>query len=227
MATMRDARVAVWGCCLIVGLGGAAPEPGPNEEAGFVPLFDGKSLTGWRVVQGQPRAWVVEDGRLVSLGEGGGWLGTTRPYGDFVLRLEFRLTPESNSGVYLRAPADRSRISRTGLEIQLLDETHPRFKNIQPEQRTGAIYHIAAPEPGHLKPTGQWNALEIFAEGPRVVVKLNGATVVVDRLDRHPERAEEHTGLKRTEGLIGLQSHNGRVEFRNLRVKELTPAKTG
>jgi hypothetical protein len=215
---------------------GLAPALGPappgrereaEDEAGFVPLFDGKSLAGWRVVQGKEPAWGVEDGHLVSFGKGGGWLGTTRPYADFVLRLDFRLTPESNSGVYLRAPADHSHISRTGLEIQLLDETHPRYKDIKPWQKTGAIYHVAAPDPGHLEPTGRWNALEIRAEGFRVVVRLNRATVVDDRLDAHPELAAEHTGLKRTEGLIGLQSHNGRVEFRNLRVKELKPTNGG
>jgi hypothetical protein len=176
------------------------------------------------VIEGKAEAWGVERGLLVSFGHGGGWLGTARPYADFVLRLEFRLTPESNSGVYLRAPADNSHISRTGIEIQLLDESHPRYKGIQPWQLTGAIYHVAPPEPGHLKPTGQWNAMEVQAQGPRVIVRLNGATVVDDRLDAHPERAAEHTGLKRTEGLIGLQSHNGRVEFRNLRIKDLSQA---
>lgn len=192
-----------------------------DDEPGFASLFDGKDLKGWRVIVGKAEAWGVEDGNLVSFGEGGGWLGTDREYGDFVLRLEFRLTPESNSGVYLRAPADRSGISRTGLEIQILDETHPRYKGIKPWQFTGAIYHVAAPKPGHLKPTGEWNTMEIRAEGPHVTVTLNGTQVVDDRLDAHPDLAAEHTGLKRTQGLIGLQSHNGRVEFRNLAIKDL------
>src|SRR6185437_2800024 len=116
-----------------------------------------------------------------------------------------RLTAGSNSGVYLRAPADTSHISRTGMEIQLLDETDPRYKDIKDWQRTGAIYHVKAPEPGHLKPTGQWNTMQITADGPRVTITLNGALVVDDRLDSHPELFAEHTGLKRPEGLIGLQ----------------------
>jgi hypothetical protein len=111
------------------------------------------------------------------------------------------------------------------MEIQLLDEAHPRYKDIQPWQRTGSIYHVAAARPGHLRPTGQWNAMEIRAEGPHVVVTLNGATVVDDRLDAHPDLDQEHPGLKRKQGRIGLQSHNGRVEFRNIRVKELASAK--
>src|SRR5205823_3091088 len=160
----------------------------------------------------------VEGGNLVSVGEGGGWLGTEREHADFVLRLECRLSPGSNSGVYLRAPADTSHISRTGMEVQLLDDPHPRYKDLKPWQYTGAIYHVAPPERGHLKPTGEWNALEVRAEGPHVVVVLNGAKVVDDRLDRHPELEAEHTGLRRKAGRIGLQSHDGRVEFRKIRI---------
>jgi hypothetical protein len=193
------------------------------EEEGFVALFDGKTLTGWTYFGGKPEAWQVADGDLVCLGKGGGWLGTEKSFADFVLRLEFRMTPGSNSGIYLRAPADTSHISRTGMEIQLLDDTHPDFKDVKPWQLTGAIYHVAAPEPGHLKPTGEWNAIEISAIGPQVVVRLNGARVVDDRLDSHPDLAAEHPGLMRKEGRIGLQNHNGKVEFRKIEVKTLEP----
>ena len=210
---------------LLGSLASAAPQP---DEPGFRPLFDGRTLDGWKRLGAkaksaeEDRGFGVEDGRIVSYGDGGGWLGTTREYSDFVLRLQFRLSPGSNSGVYLRAPADASHISRTGLEIQLLDETAPRHQGIKPWQLTGAVYHVAAPKPGHLNPPGAWNSLEIRAKGPHVVIVLNGATIVDDRLDRHPELEAEHPGLKRRSGLIGLQSHNGRVEFRYVRVKEIT-----
>lgn len=185
------------------------------------PLFDGKTLSGWQRFGGKAEAWVVDDGRLVSRGEGGGWLGTEREFDDFELALEFRLEPGSNSGVYLRAPADTSHISRTGMEIQLIDDDHPKFKDLKPWQYTGSIYHVAAAKRGHLKPAGEWNALEVRAEGPHVTVKLNGATIVDDRLDTHAELEAEHTGLRRKSGRIGLQSHNGRVEFREIAIREL------
>ena len=193
-------------------------------DDGFVSLFDGKSLAGWTRIGGKADAWAVQDGNLVSLGHGGGWLAAPKDYSDFRLRLEFRLGPESNSGVYLRAPADSSHISRTGMEIQLLDDGHPKYATIKDWQKTGAIYHVAAPKPGHLKPTGEWNTMEIKAEGPRVAVKLNGATVVDDRIDAHKELLKEHAGLTRPSGRIGLQSHNGRVEFRGIQIKELVSA---
>lgn len=200
-----------------------------SGDEGFVPLFDGEGLSGWTRFGGDPKAeaWTVEEGLIVSQGHGGGWLGTEREYGNFVLRLDFRLSPGSNSGVYLRAPADASHISRTGMEIQLLDEEAERHRDIQPWQKTGSIYHVAAAKLGYLKPPGTWNALEIVADGPRVIVRLNGETVVDDRIDQHPELDAEHPGLKRETGRIGLQSHNDRVEFRNVRVKELPGPEQG
>ncbi len=185
-------------------------------------LFDGKSLTGWHQFGGKPGVWGVEDGMLISRGEGGGWIGTERDYSDFEFSTEFKLSSESNSGIYLRAPAETSHISRTGLEIQLLDEVHPRYKDIQGWQRTGAIYHVAAPKPGQLRKTGEWNTIVIRAAGPHMLITLNGVVVVDDQLDKHPELDEEHPGLSRRTGRIGLQSHNGRVEFRKIEVKDLT-----
>jgi hypothetical protein len=158
-------------------------------------------------------------------GEGGGWLATPRDYSNFEFELEFQLTPDSNSGVYLRAPADTSHISRTGMEIQILDDAHPKYKNVQPWQRTGSIYHVAAAKTGFLKPTGQWNSMAIKADGPHVVIQLNGHVIVDDKIDTHPELEKEHTGLKRTKGRLGLQSHNGLVKFRNIRVKALPESK--
>lgn len=185
------------------------------------PLFDGKSLAGWEKIGVKKEVWSVADGLLLMSGEGGGWLATPRDYSNFEFELEFQLTPDSNSGVYLRAPADTSHISRTGMEIQILDDAHPKYKNVQPWQRTGSIYHVAAAKTGFLKPTGEWNKLGIKADGPHVVIRLNGQVIVDDKIDTHPELEKEHTGLKRTTGRIGLQSHNGLVKFRNIRVQEL------
>jgi hypothetical protein len=198
----------------------ASPESPDGTE--YTTLFDGQSLAGWERIGGKPGVpgFTAENGLLICHGDAGGWLGTTREYADFTLELEFRLAPGSNSGIYIRAPADASHISRTGLEIQLLDEGAERHQNIQPWQKTGAIYHIAAPRLGHLTPAGEWNTIAVVAAGPEVAVILNGHKVVEDRLDRHPELEAEHTGLKRKTGRIGLQSHNGRVEFRNIRLIE-------
>jgi 3-keto-disaccharide hydrolase len=195
-----------------------------KEKAdGFVPLFNGADLSGWKRFASKKDVWTVENGVLVCQGSGGGWLGTEREYADFEVRLEYRLKPQGNSGVYIRAP-DNGHISRVGMEIQILDDLHPRYAKLDFYQYTGSIYHVVAPKRRPTKPAGEWNALAIRAHGRQVVVKLNGVTIVdadLDRCLKDPAVAKEHTGLARSTGRIGLQSHTDRVEFRNIRVKEL------
>lgn len=184
-------------------------------------LFDGKTLNGWTQMGGKANVWKVENGQLVMTGEGGGWLAADGDYADFEFELEFQLTPDSNSGVYLRAPQDNSHISRTGMEIQILDDFHPKYDKVQPWQRTGSIYHVAAAKTGFLKPSGEWNQMKIKAVGPHVIIHLNGEKIVDDPIDKHPELDREHTGLARKSGKIGLQSHNGRVLFRRIQAKRI------
>lgn len=195
-----------------------------EKAEGFVALFNGRDLTGWKFLGGaKAEGWTVTDGLLVCTGKGHGWLGTDRDYADFVLRLEYRLGPAGNSGVYLRAPTE-GWISRAGMEIQILDDNHPKYARLASYQYSGSLYHVVAPTQRAGKPAGQWNALEIRAQGRQLVVVLNGKKVVDADLDR-PRRdaavAREHPGLARTTGRLGLQSHSSRVEFRNLRVKVL------
>jgi hypothetical protein len=195
------------------------------RSAEFESLFDGKSLDNWERIGQKKDVWSVQDGLLMMSGEGGGWLATPKDYADFEFETEFRLTPDSNSGIYLRAPAEATHISRTGMEIQLLDDFHPKYAKVQPWQRTGSIYHVAAAKSGHLKPPGEWNMLRIKAVGPHVTISLNGVTIVDDMIDKHPELNAEHTGLARKSGRIGLQSHNGIVAFRNVKIREIEAGK--
>ena len=194
-------------------------QPVSSDE--FKSLFNGKDLSGWTKIGLKKEVWSVENGQIIMQGEGGGWLGSNEEYSDFEFQTEFQLSSDSNSGIYLRAPADTSHISRTGMEIQLLDDFHPKYAKVQPWQRTGSIYQVAAAKTGFLKPVGEWNTITIQAVGPHVVIKLNGQTVVDDLIDKHPELNKEHTGLARKSGRIGLQSHNGRVAFRNIQMKRL------
>lgn len=199
-------------------------EGGTGKEEGFRPLFDGKSLEGWKQFAGKEKIWVVEDGSIVCIGRGGGWLGTEKEYDNFEVRLEYRLmTPGGNSGIYVRAP-DSGHISRVGMEIQLLDDLHPRYSKIDFYQYTGSIYHVVPPSRRAAKPPTEWNQLAIKAEGRRVAITLNGIKILDADLDHYakdPAVAKEHPGLTRTTGHIGLQSHTDRVEFRNIRIKSL------
>ena len=195
--------------------------PLANYGEEFQSLINGKDLSGWNKIGLKKEIWSVENGLLIMAGEGGGWLATNEDYADFEFQTEFQLTSDSNSGVYLRAPADNSHISRTGMEIQLLDDFHPKYAKIQPWQRTGSIYHVSPAKTGFLKPIGEWNKIVIRADGSHIIIQLNGQIIVDDHIDKHPELFKEHTGLARKTGRIGLQSHNGRVSFRNIQIRRL------
>lgn len=194
-----------------------------GDKDGFVPLFDGKSLNGWKPMASKADNWIVDNGMIVCQGKGGGWLGTTKEYANFELKLEYRLLAAGNSGVYIRAP-ETGQISRAGMEIQILDDFDPKYAKLDFYQYTGSIYHVVAPTQRASKPAGQWNQMTIRADGRNVVVVLNGKKIVdadLDRCMKDPAVAKEHPGLARTTGLLGLQSHSERVEFRSLWIKEL------
>ncbi|MCX7015832.1 MAG: DUF1080 domain-containing protein, partial [Candidatus Sumerlaeota bacterium] len=194
------------------------------EEEGFASLFNGKDLTGWA---GDTKGYVVQDGTIVC--EKGGNLFTEKEYGDFILRLEFKLPPAGNNGVGIRAPLGKN-AAYAGMEIQVLDDPDPKYKDIKPWQHCGSVYGVVPAEPGHLKPTGEWNSYEITAKGRRIKVVLNGATVVDADLDQASANGtidgKEHPGLKLASGHIGFLGHGSPVAVRDIRIKDLgtTPA---
>jgi len=191
-------------------------------ETGFTPLFDGSTLQGWKLVHGRGPGYVVENGTIVCPADGGGNLFTEREYANFILRLEFKLSPGGNNGVGIRAPLEGD-AAYQGMEIQVLDDGAERYANLRPVQYTGSVYDLFPAKRGHLKPAGQWNRYEITANGRRVTVKMNGVVVTDANLDtvKDPELLRHHPGLARKTGHIGFLGHGTRVEFRNIRVKVL------
>ena len=197
------------------------------DEAGFVPLFNGKDLTGWVYGSGgrgkAGAGYQVQDGVLYCTAKDGGNLYTEKPYADFVLRFEFKLEPNSNNGVGIRTPMQGD-AAYVGMEIRVLDDNGPQYKdNLQPWQYHGSIYNVVPAKRGHLKATGEWNTEEITAKGRQITVKLNGETIVDANLDdvKDADTLKKHPGLKNEKGHIGFLGHGTRVEFRNIRIKEL------
>jgi hypothetical protein len=192
-------------------------------EPGFVPLFNGKDLTGWTIRGQYGPGYVVENGLLVCPVNGGGNLFTEKEYSNFILRFEFRLEEGSNNGIGVRAPYEGD-VAYKGMEIQILDHDAPVYQGkLRPAQYHGSIYDVVAAKTGYLKKTGEWNAEEIIADGRRIKVTLNGTVIVDANLDdvTDPAVLKKHPGLARTTGHLGLLGHHSRVEFRNMRVKEL------
>jgi hypothetical protein len=194
-----------------------------KADSEFVPLLSGKNLDDWVHVGEGPNGYSVQDGVLVCPAEETGNLFSRKEYANFVLRFEFRLQEASNNGVAIRSPL-RKDAHLTGTEIQILDDQAPRYQGIvKPVQYHGSIYGVVGAKRGFLKKVGDWNEQEIRADGHRVRVTLNGAVIVDADLGTitDPDILREHSGLLRRNGHIGFLAHRSRVEFRNLRIKEL------
>jgi hypothetical protein len=214
----------LWTLLIVLGVLATAGAGEKDPPKGFEPLFNGKDLTGWKVnVGGKMELWGAEDGVLYVKGGGGGWLMTEKEYDDFELRLEFKLPEKGNSGVALRSERQGNPATTAGMEIQLLDdEWHKKnYKGLKNTQLTGSIYGIVPPSQDALKKIGEWNQMHITAKGRQITVELNGVKIVDANLDDHKASEKDHPGMKHTRGHIGLQSHDGRVEFRNIYLKPL------
>jgi len=201
----------------------AAVERSAEEAAeGFASLFNGKDLSGWI---GATDGYFVANGAIVCDPETGGNLYTESEFADFVLRFEFRLTPGANNGLGIRAPLEGD-AAYVGMELQVLDNAALAYADLRPYQYHGSIYGVAPAARGHQRPVGQWNDQEVVAHGRHIRVTLNGAVIVDVDLDEMstPETADgrDHPGLARERGRhIGFLGHDHRVEYRNLRIREL------
>ncbi|MFM7151397.1 MAG: DUF1080 domain-containing protein [Gemmataceae bacterium] len=212
-------RALTLGLALFLFVPAARAEDSATIPEGFTPLFNGKDLKGWKVHGGKLGSWSADNGLLFVSGGGGGWLMTEKQYGDFELRLEFKVPRGGNSGVALRSPMEGDP-AYTGMEIQILDD--PSYKGLQVWQHTGSIYGVVPAKKIATKAVGQWNDYRIVCKGRKVTIELNGERIVDANLDDHTEKhAKAHPGILRAKGHIGLQEHGGKVEFRNVWIKEL------
>jgi hypothetical protein len=192
-----------------------------GQEDGFVSLFDGKTLTGWK---GSVNGYVVEDGAISCKPQGGGFLYTEKEYSDFHLKLEFRLTEGANNGIGLRTPMGGDP-AYVGMEIQVLDDASPKYAKIADYQHHGSVYGVVPAKTGHLKKAGEWNQQEIILKGKQIKIVLNGVTIVDADLEKAstPQTIDKknHPGLQRESGYICFCGHGHKVDFRNIQLKEL------
>ena len=226
---------------------------------GFTSLFNGKDLAGWRggttfdhrqlldlpaaeraaqiakwtaslteLKDGRPH-WRAEGGVLVNDGLGG-YATTERDYGDFDLKLDFKLAPGADSGVYLRGVP----------QVQIWDSTMPDPKGYGHAKGSGGLWNNPAGTPGrdplvHAdKPVGEWNALRVVMVGSRVSIWLN-AKLVVDHAvlenyydkNAKPALKPEQRRPIPTRGPIQLQTHGGATHWRNISLREIKGDEAG
>ena len=214
-------------------------ELSPEEAAqGYEVLFDGRSLHKWT---GNTVNYVPLDGTIdVTASYGGsGNLYTVKEYGDFDLRFEFRFLRRGvNNGIGIRTPMGVD-AAYHGMEIQILDHDAPIYKNLRIYQQHGSVYGIIpAQEHVVFGDLGTWNTMEIHAVGDRITVTVNGRVILdgdirqackghnvsEDGSKKNPYTVDgkNHPGLFNKKGHLGLLGHGAGIQFRNLRVLDLS-----
>ena len=184
-----------------------------EEQARVKPIFNGKDLNRWSKIEGGE--WAIEQNALVGRQgrnwstnpeKSGSWLSTEKQYGDFRLELQFTINKGGNSGVLFRSSHEKNP-SFTGYEMQIHDSPgRPPSKG-----GPGSLYDVVAPTKNVIRAAGQWNSATILAQGPKVIVEMNGERIIDAELQRSMR------------GYIGLQNHDDKseVKFRNIRLQEL------
>ena len=180
-------------------VGPATFQPATSAQGAWTTMFDGKSLNGWNIVG--DANWEVVDG-VIQANKGTGFLVTPAPYTNFQITLDFWVTDDANSGVFIRCEDPKNIGAANAYEVNIFDK--------RPDQsyRTGGIVDVAKPA-SVVMTGGKWNSFDITARGTKLTVLLNGMKMVDVDDTKHPR------------GPIALQYGAGTVKFRNVRVRTL------
>ena len=204
-----------------------------EKDNGWALLFNGENLDNWKTYNGNEiTGWKIIDGILSNSGIGsdhGGDIITKNKYANFELYAEWKIAPESNSGIFFHVKEEKGKaIYESGPEYQLLDDKGWPTK-LEAHQYSGANYAMQAPENATVKPIDEWNTTRIIVKGQKVKHYLNGNLVVeydlwsddwVARKKAGKWKNSPNYGMSKT-GHIGLQDHGGLTQFRNMKIKEL------
>jgi Domain of Unknown Function (DUF1080) len=206
--TPRPALVLLTAASLLGWFAAPAQAQSLSDEearAGFVSLFNGKDLTGWRFGETVPTAatlppnWKVEDGVIKLSGGNSPHLASQGEFGDFDVRIQWRALREKyNSGFFIRSGRD--------VKANQINLSQSAVGKLMSGAQGGDAV------PALQKPVGEWNDWRVLAVGDHVTFWCNG------------KQAWEVTGFKDRRGYLGLQAEGAPMEFRNIRIKEITTA---
>ena len=205
---------------------------------GWVDLWDGKTTEGWRSVRAEgfpDKGWTMEDGILTvnpTRGQRGGDIMTVKEFGNFMLSVDFRLSEGANSGIKYFINPGTYKDPSIGCEYQVLDDTlHPDAKlGVAGNRTAGSLYDlIRADKDGADFRLYDWNTALIRVQDNHVEHWLNGVKVVeYDRNSQEFDALVKYSKFRNYAGFgnfktghILLQDHMDKVEYRNIRIKEL------
>lgn len=200
-----------------------------EKKEGWILLFDGKSLDGWMTSAGKPSVKGPEDYCINPHKSGHYMLVHTQKWSNFVLKMDFKISPHCNSGIFVRTSTLATRpgkdVGYNGIEIAVDDTKEAGYVD------TGAIYDLSKPTRNAMKPVGEWNHIEITSQGPILEVVLNGEKVNHVELDKFTEKNKRPDGSAHkfdevyrdhpVEGYIGLQDHGSPCWYKNIKIKPL------
>ena len=193
---------------------------GKKDPKGFKSVFNGRDFSGWA---GPVDNYEVCDGAIMCKPKKGGTVYTKEEFSNFVVRLQFKLPPAGNNGLAIRYPGTGDTAYVGMCELQILDDTAPRYVKLDPRQFCCSAYGMVPVYRGYLRPVGEWNYEEATIKGSTIRVELNGTVVldcdlskVTDYMANHP-----HPGKDRTSGHFGFAGHSDPVMFRDISIKPL------
>jgi len=183
----------------------------------FVPLFNGKDLSGWVNVNCAEQTWQVREGMIICSGVPKGMLRTDKQYENFILELEWRHTkPGGNAGLFIHSdalPAAGHPFPRA-IEIQIMDGNGGDVFAIQGATLTPAQPHPqgwmrSLPVENRVRPAGQWNHYRLESRDGMITLAVNGK-IVTRAYHANPRK-----------GYICLESEGSEIHFRNIRIRQL------
>lgn len=201
-----------------------------KEKAdGWLLLFDGKTLNGWKTSDLKPSATPVEDGAINPHKCGAYMMVYEKDWSNFTLALDFKISKGCNSGVFMWTwplePRPGKDVGFNGIEAQVIDSTGADYHD------TGAIYDLVKPAKNAMKPAGEWNHMEVTCNKNRIEVAVNGEKVSEMNLDEwtqaghRPDGSETKFDLPLKDhprhGYIGLQDHGSPCWYKNIKIKQL------
>ena len=200
-----------------------------EKKDGWLLLFDGNSLNGWTTSSQKPSQRLVEEHAINPHKCGGYMMIFEKPWGDFSLAFDFKISKGCNSGVFVRTfpltPRPGKDVGFNGIEIAIDDTTTVGLHD------TGAIYDLVQPSRNAMKPVGEWNHMEITCDQNLISVELNGRVVTRMDLDQWTQKNKRPDGSEHKfdvaykdhprSGYIGLQDHGGECWYKNIKLKPL------
>ncbi|MDR1859955.1 MAG: DUF1080 domain-containing protein [Bacteroidales bacterium] len=199
-----------------------------EKKAGWQLLFNGKDYTGWINNNGKPIAAAVEENSMQTYRCGGYILTYNKPFGNFILKCDVKMSEPCNSGIFLRM-SDLNDPVNTGFEIQIATENGSVHGH-------GALYDVRQASENAGKGAGQWDHFEIKFVGPKLNVQLNGKQILDVNLDEYSEPGKRDIGgnhkfslngkpraLKDFAriGYIGFQDHDHKCWYKNVKLLPL------